>query len=268
LKQFILRNAPDSNNAVRLGGSDYRYLVSVRRLTTGECFPAILPGGSEILVQIQSINNGELTGKCFPAAQDPINMSTLCKNNSYLPPIILFQALPKGDKMDIIVRQAAESGITGIIPFASEYSISKTKADGQKFSRWERIIREARQQSGSRIATEIHKPLAFDELLKYWGILKTNGGIGIFFHHQGIEQKSLHSYLNNIPVSIALAVGPEGGFSEAEVSIFLENGLLPMTIGDTVLRTETAAIYCTAAVKIILLERDSWEMNKEKSDNV
>jgi len=262
VKQFLLRDEPDSDNTIRLENNDYHYLVRVRRLAAGEFFPAILPCGKETLVQILSVDSKTLTGKC----------SSLIQENApekKLPAIILFQALPKGDKMDLIVRQAAEGGIAEIAPFASEFSVAKTSADGQKFSRWERIIREARQQSGSKIATSIRRPesgksMTIDGLFEYWAKLKEEGALGLFFHQQGLENESLHSYLDSVGNVVALAIGPEGGFSDSEAALFLQNGFKPVTIGDTVLRTETAALYCAAAVKILLLERDSWELKKVK----
>ena len=296
MKQFILREQPGKDNTVRLEGEDYHYLVHVRRLATGEFFPAILPNGKETLIKITSINQKVLTGKCHnETAPDYAVPSEAAASEKKLPSIILFQALPKGDKMDLIVRQAAEGGITEIVPFVSEFSIAKTGADGQKFSRWERIIREARQQSGSKIATAIRRPvheknLTIDGLFEYWAKLREAGATGLFFHqegnlrpagsvevqegnlrpagsvevHMGLEKESLHSYLDSVGSVVAMAVGPEGGFSDAEAALFLEKGFKPVTIGNTVLRTETAALYCAAAVKILLLERDSWELKQVK----
>ncbi|MDR1837816.1 MAG: 16S rRNA (uracil(1498)-N(3))-methyltransferase [Treponema sp.] len=263
MKQFILANEP-VDDTVRLEGGDFRYLVRVRRLAVGEFFPALLPNGAETLVQVLSIGGGVLTGKCLPN-----NEAAPVPPETQIPPIVLFQAMPKGEKMDLIVRQAAEGGITEIVPFVSEFSAAKGKTGGQKYSRWERIIKEARQQSGSKIATSIRPPLAKDELFDYWKELKEAGAIGLLFHHpvrsQGLEQNSLHSYLNSIPQTLALAIGPEGGFSDNEVSLFLENGFKPLTIGDTILRTETAALYCAAAVRILLLEKNWWELKQVKT---
>ena len=275
MKQFILREQPGKDNTVRLEGDDYHYLVRVRRFAAGEFFPAILPSGKETLVKITSINQKVLTGKCQTSLE-------AASEEKKMPSIILFQALPKSDKMDLIVRQAAEGGITEIVPFVSEFSIAKTGADGQKFARWERIIREARQQSGSKIATAIRRPvhgknLTLSGLFEYWAMLREAGAMGLFFHqegnlrpagsvevHVGLEKESLHSYLDSVGSVVVLAVGPEGGFSDAEAALFLKNGFKPVTIGDTVLRTETAALYCAAAVKILLLERDSWELKQVK----
>lgn len=264
MKQFILNRKPGKDEVVRLEGSDYHYLVKVRRLAVGEYFPALLPDGEETLVQILSIDGNVMTGKCSKHLQRSSAHSETKNPECSMPPILLFQAMPKSDKMDLIVRQAAESGITEIVPFISEFSVAKTNAAGQKFSRWERIIKEARQQSGSKTATSIREPLTQKELFEYWNKYKP-GGLGLLFHHRGLEQKSLHGYLDRIPGVIALTIGPEGGFSGTEVSMFLENGFMPLTIGDTILRTETAALYCTAAVRILLLERNSWELKQEKT---
>ncbi|GBU26593.1 RNA methyltransferase [Treponema sp. R8-4-B8] len=263
MKQFILNKEPDFSQGdeggiVKLEGNDYHYLVNVRRLATGEFFPALLPDGKETLVQVLSIERGELTGKCS-TTESPHGQEF------NLPPIILFQAIPKSDKMDLIVRQAAEGGITEIVPFVSEFSTAKIAAEkGQKFLRWERIIKEARQQSGSKTATAIHQPLTRNELFDYWKKLRekdASNTLGLLFHHQkGLENESLHGYLNSIPHVVAFAIGPEGGFSDKEVALFMENGFKPLTIGDTVLRSETAALYCAAAIRVLLLEKDSWKL--------
>jgi len=277
VKQFILKNEPDKDNTVRLDGSDYHYLVRVRRLAVGEFFPALLPNGEETQIQILSIDGDSLTGKCQQNAKAGAVHSNDCHRVVSSPcevyhKIILFQALPKADKMDLIVRQAAEGGIAEIIPFVSEFSIAKTKADSQKYTRWERIIKEARQQCGSKTATTLHNPLTMNELFNYWNEVKEKntqdaGVLGLIFHHQVITDSplahnSLHGYLNSNPGVITLVIGPEGGFSEAEVSLFMGNGFNPIMIGDTVLRTETAALYCAAAIRVLLLEKDSWELKR------
>jgi 16S rRNA (uracil1498-N3)-methyltransferase len=274
MKRFILSSGPDGDGLVRLSGGDYHYLVRVRRLAPGEFFPALLPSGEAVLIQARSTDGGALVGAVCPDdSADPA--PPLCEEAAGgIPPLVLLQALPKGDRMDLIVRQAAEGGVTEIIPFASAFSIPKPgDRDGggylNKVSRWERIIKEARQQSGSRLATAIRRPLSIDELFAWWGEVKGRRptALGLLFHHLPLAQASLHGYLNSDPEMVALAVGPEGGFSSAEASRFMEAGFGPLTIGDTVLRTETAALYAAAAIRIILLERNSWEMQRHKNVN-
>jgi 16S rRNA (uracil1498-N3)-methyltransferase len=266
MKQFILNSEPDRNGQVRLEGGDYRYLVRVRRLAPGEYFPALLPNGAEVMLRICSVDNLTLTGEIVTAPSEastrPLNLLPAAEalEAPKLPHIILFQALPKGEKMDLIVRQAAECAVTEITPFVSEFSASKTgKIGGQKFSRWERIIREARQQSGSSTATTIRRPLSIDELFACWEQIKKHGTLGLLFHHLPLAKESLHGYLDSSPEIVVLAIGPEGGFSPAEAERFLTAGFKPFTIAGTILRTETAALYAQAAVRTLLLEKDSWE---------
>jgi 16S rRNA (uracil1498-N3)-methyltransferase len=257
MKQFILNCEPGSNGQVRFEGDDYRYLVKVRRLAPGEYFPALLPGGAEVIVRVCSVDRNVLVGEISQPA-----LNNKLTGKAVLPPIILFQALPKGEKMDLIVRQAAEGGIAEIVPFVSEFSAVKIKnSAGQKFSRWERIIKEARQQSGSAIATAIQKPMDIDGLFTYWEHIKMQqpAVLGLLFHHLPLANGSLHRYLNTSSGTVVLLIGPEGGFSPAEAERFMAAGFKPFTAGDTVLRTETAALYAQALVRVLLLERDTWE---------
>jgi len=261
MKQFVLNSKPDKNGQFRFEGSDYRYLARVRRLAPGEYFPALLPGAAgSVNMRVLSVDKHVLIGE-ISETQPVSAASSVSKNN--LPPIFLFQSLPKGEKMDIIVRQAAEGGLAQIVPFMSEFSAVKNiKNTGLKFTRWERIIKEARQQSGSTAPTVIQQPLSIEGLFAFWEELKTlnPGVLGLLFHHLPLEKTSLHEYLYKKPEIVALAIGPEGGFSDPEAQRFIAAGFKPVTIGDTILRTETAALYAHAAVRVLLLERDSWEM--------
>jgi len=259
MKQFVLNSKPDKNGQFRFEGSDYRYLAKVRRLAPGEFFPALLPGTANcVSMRVLSVDRHVLIGEI---SEDAVPAGSISKNN--LPPIFLFQSLPKGEKMDIIVRQAAEGGLAQIVPFISEFSAVKNIHNtGLKFARWERIIKEARQQSGSTVPTVIQQPLSIDGLFAFWEELKTrnSGVLGLLFHHLPLEKTSLHEYLYKKPEIVALAIGPEGGFSDPEARRFQAAGFKAVTIGDTILRAETAALYAHAAVRILLLERDSWEM--------
>jgi 16S rRNA (uracil1498-N3)-methyltransferase len=198
-----------------------------------------------------------------------------------MPPLVLFQALPKGSKMDLIVRQAAEGGIAEIVPFVSGHSVPRIQGGGPedgKLARWKRIIKEARQQSGSPVVTAIQAPGSVDTVLDYWEVLRRrySGVLGIFFHlslpggpgEEGapplnqypLEQGGFHDYLNINPEMVVLVIGPEGGFSPEEVSRFAAADFKSLVMGNTVLRVETAALYAAAAVRIILLERASWTL--------
>ena len=255
MKRFALPVQPSAEGMIRLYEKDHHYLVRVRRLKPGMCFDAALPGGAETKVRILSTVDNILIGECLGATAKQAGKQPA------IPPIALFQGLPKGAKMDTIVRQAAEGGVSLVAPFESEYSTARLgKGYGEKLKRWERIVREARQQSGSAIETEIRHPCSFEELLDYWH--STKGGykrpLAILLHQEPLETGSFHDYLGNSPDFVVLAVGPEGGFSPREVSLFMAAAFRPLVMGNTILRTETAALYGTAAIRIILLESKAW----------
>jgi len=224
------------------------------------CFDAVLPGGEETRIRVLSTVDNILIGECVDPGQ---------KKRVPVTSIALFQGLPKGVKLDLIIRQAAECDVSIVAPFKSEDSavhlkkdLSETKLSAEKVNRWERIIREARQQSGSARETKIWPPYKFEALLEHWESLKKEYSrpIGILLHQEPLENGTLHGYLGNNPDFVVLAVGPEGGFSPREVSLFLEAGFKPMIMGNTILRTETASLYGIAAIRTILLENEWWKL--------
>jgi 16S rRNA (uracil1498-N3)-methyltransferase len=185
------------------------------------------------------------------------------------PLIVLYQGLPRGSRMDLIVRQAAEGALAEIVPFESEYSALKAGVlSGERRERWERIIREARQQSGSPVATALRPLRGMEELLDHWEEARKRhpGAVGLLFHQEplppagALEQSGFHGYLGGNPGFVALAVGPEGGFSPEEVSRFLAAGFKALTMGNTILRTETAALYAAAVTRMLLLESQAWTL--------
>jgi 16S rRNA (uracil1498-N3)-methyltransferase len=293
MKQFLLSSTParcggesgaeGAGRVVRLSGKDYHYLVRVRRLRPGAVFNAVEPGGAGVRVLVRSVEGGVLLGECLDTGKPLPQSDTAAPlshegNAALLPPLVLFQALPKGAKMDMIVRQAVEGGIAAVVPFTSARSAPKLKKNPDsggsgRVERWRRIVREARQQSGSAIATTVEAPRAFEEALAFWGELRERHKrpVGLLLHPPAkigrnlgktaaapLENASFHGYLEGNPGFVAIAVGPEGGFSPEEAVRFVEEGFNPVSMGNSVLRTETAALYAAAAIRIILLESESW----------
>ena len=259
MKRFVLSAPPDPDGLVRLYEKDYHYLVRVRRLRAGMYFDAVLPGGEAVRVRVISTANNTLTGECLEPASGHTDLQLPAP-----PVIVLFQGLPKGQKMDLIVRQAAEAEVSIIVPFQSEHSTG-----GEKLKRWEKITQEARQQSGSRVETRIMPINNVEEMLVFWDSLKKEyeNSLGILLHQELLEKASFHGYLGNSPDLTALAVGPEGGFSPKEVSLFLAAGFKPLLMGNSVLRTETAALYGIAAVRTMLTESEHWTSRQKESDS-
>jgi 16S rRNA (uracil1498-N3)-methyltransferase len=268
LKQFILKETPGQDRLVRLDGDDYHYLVRVRRLRPGDSFPVLLPERISGTVSVLSTEGGILSGRVsayVSPAHPPAEVRPA------VPPIVLFQALPKGAKIDLIVRQAAEGALSEVVVFMTERSVARPGKPDGKEERWRRIVKEARQQSGSAVETRIRFCPSLDAALFYWASLreKYREALGLLLHQdpaagqRPLEQGTFHDYLGSSIELVVLAVGPEGGFSGAEVTGFLKAGFKAVCMGDAVLRSETAALYGAAAVRIILLEKAAWMLKKK-----
>jgi RsmE family RNA methyltransferase len=105
MKQFLLKEMPDAEGMIRLRGEDYHYLARVRRLRCGSRLEVTLPGGEKAELTVISASGGVLTGLCKTSS------TTVNDHETEYQPIILFQGIPRLPKMDLIVRQAAESMI-------------------------------------------------------------------------------------------------------------------------------------------------------------
>ena len=252
MKQFILPDFKNANNEIILGKKETHYLKNVLRYKEGEIFTAVDKSGNILEAKILRFENKESV-IAFSQKRELER-----EKKEALPELVIYQCLLKGKKMDLVIRQAAEAGISEIIPVESEFAIAKIdeKQRKEKTERWEKICREALQQSGSSVLTNIKKHITFSQLKQFCKKTETS----IFFHHKSIENKSLHQYLFPVTEKVNIIVGPEGGFSENEVRFMKENEFFPAYLGKNILRAETAAIYGIAAIKTILLEKEKWTL--------
>jgi 16S rRNA (uracil1498-N3)-methyltransferase len=275
VKQFLLPRGVLNDGTVLLDGKDFRYLARGRRVKTGDTLRAALPGGDHVLMTVLEVGRETLRAAVHPFVEDGATTGTV-------PSIVLLQAMPKPAKMDLIIRQAAEAGVDEIVPFLSERS-GRVSGDGaSRLERWRRIVREARQQSGSPVETRIAEPCGgltalFADCAEKQGAAArsaadTAGGPAAFvmcerpLPERGADgvQRGFHGGLSPRPALVFIAVGPEGGFSNEEIRLFLDNGFRDVTMGlrGTVLRVETAAAWAVAAVSVILGEKESWKLKE------
>jgi 16S rRNA (uracil1498-N3)-methyltransferase len=250
MRQFILPESFAGDCSVKLTGESFHYICNVLRKKNGDSFPGLDKKGKGWQLTISEINNEFCMLEVIPMESE----------KSGKVEITLVQCLPKGKKMDLIIRQAVESGVKRIIPVLSDHSVPRFDNDKdieKKRQRWEKIAIEAMQQSGSSIIPEIHKPVKMDKVPLLWD----QCGPGLFCHQEKIDENNLHKCLNENFNQVYIVIGPEGGISDREVKLLQEAGFQPIYLGDNVLRTETAALYTTAAVNVILLEKNTWNLN-------
>jgi len=159
------------------------------------------------------------------------------------PSLTLLQGLPKGDKSSWIVQKVVECGVERILFVDTEHTVPK-RPEGAK--RWTRIAVEALRQSGNPFLPEIVGPLPLSE-----GIAKIKSELLLMLDETEKSRRMRDFAGEKIPSSIALAVGPEGGWSSGDREILRQAGFRSAQLGPYVLRTETAALAAVAAARAI-----------------
>lgn len=158
----------------------------------------------------------------------------------------LFQALPKGDKLDTIIQKAVECGVHEIVPFESDRCVVKRKSDSEerKTERRNRISLEAAKQSGRAYVPIVHETVDFSEAIR-----SASESDLCLFCYEGEDGQTLRDVVEkainegeNIG-SVSLVIGSEGGFSTTEVNMAVEKGLISVGLGKRILRTETASSF-------------------------
>lgn len=155
--------------------------------------------------------------------------------------VTLYQGLPKGDKMDLIVQKCTELGICRVVPCQMSRCVTRWEGGDKKLSRWRRIAREAATQCGRALVPEIQDCLPFRDLPE----ALTHHQLALVPWESAVRPGALREALAGME-DIALVIGPEGGISPEEIQALRA---LPVTLGPRILRTETAGL---AALTMLL----------------
>jgi 16S rRNA (uracil1498-N3)-methyltransferase len=214
-------------------GENARYLSSVLRLKPGELITIFDGQGNRYTSRICTIHKKEVTAEKIKqeqySAESPLSVT-------------LVQGIPKADKMDLIVQKTTELGINKIIPLITRYSQVKHTT---KVERWRKIALSASRQSGREKVPFIAEPILFRD---FFSTYKNTNGL-IFSEKE--ENRKLREVLTGFKnfKEITLIVGPEGGFSQEEVTSSIEKGFTAVSLGTRILRTETAPITVLSIIQ-------------------
>ncbi len=224
-----------SKDTIRIGESERHHLLNVLRLKVEDRVEVFDGAGNRYVASLCDTRISPLQAKIRQHQFHP-----------HTPPYItLFQALPKFDKMDLIVQKTTEIGVNEIAPMICQRSIPKSIIQQKRMTRWQRIANEAARQCKRPHLGHVLAPQGLEECLR--GV---NHFDLLILLWEGEKRRGLKEILRNHgeAKSVGLFVGPEGGFTDEEVELALQNGCLPATLGDNILRTETAAIVAVASV--------------------
>jgi 16S rRNA (uracil1498-N3)-methyltransferase len=154
--------------------------------------------------------------------------------------VTLFQGLPKSDKMELIIQKCVELGAYEFVPVATKRAVVKLddKKAKNKVKRWNAIAEAAAKQSKRKIVPEVTMPCSFGEAMN-----KAKDFDKILIPYENAKGMSeTKTVIEGIKPgeTVAIFIGPEGGFSEVEIEKAMEHGAIPITLGKRILRTETA----------------------------
>ncbi len=242
MHRFYLPPADCRDTTLLLPERESHHAVDVLRVRRGERVNVLNGAGEEFLAEVLE-----------PAGKQ-VRLRVLQRNSS--PPLpcqlTLAQAITKGKSMDTIVQKAAELGAARLVPIQSERTVAQTEAEraSAKVEKWQAIAIDAIKQCGSAWLPRLDQPI------KPQGFLA--GGekfdlslIATLQSDARHPREYIESFLDEkrrLPNSICVWVGPEGDFTPAEINAVRSSGALPISLGQLVLRSETAAIYCLAVL--------------------
>ena len=206
-------------------GTDAHQIKNVLRMQINDEIELLDGTGTKYSAKIKEIKKDMIICEIL----DQTENSFVSKIN-----ITIAQCLPKNKKMELIIQKCTELGASNIIPVASERSISKA----DKLERWQKIAKEAAEQSNRSTIPTIHSLTTFKNILS----LSSNYDLALIPWE--LEDKvTLRSCLRNkIPRSIIILIGPEGGFTKQEVETAKQAGFISISLGKNILRTETASL--------------------------
>lgn len=230
-----------------ISGNDFNHIKNVLRMNKGDSFLVSCDGKSDLC--------------CLDSYEDDVAVAVIQEENYNSTELgvrlYLFQALPKSDKMELIIQKAVELGVYEIVPTEMTRCVVKLndKKKSSKTQRWQAISESASKQSKRNIIPTVQEPVSYKQALN---IAKDLDMLIVPYENERgmIATKEALSKIKD-GMSVGILIGPEGGFEEKEVEAAVNIGGLPISLGSRILRTETAAI---AALSICMLHI---EMNVE-----
>lgn len=245
MPRFFVSEENIGEDHIRITGADASHIMRSLRMSTGEHVTVCNMKSREYECVIESFGEGEVmlsVKECFEGLTEPPYKA------------VLYQALPKGDKMELIIQKAVELGVFEIVPFISERCISRPdkKSMASKLERWNKIALEAAKQCGRGIVPAVCEPCSFEEAVRR----ASNADIRMLLY-ENEQYRSLRDALESARQNadmpeISLMVGAEGGFSEKEAERACDVGLEAVSLGRRILRCETATISALGAVSYAL----------------
>jgi 16S rRNA (uracil1498-N3)-methyltransferase len=227
LKRFYCENI--SGNVVELGEQETRHAVGVMRLGKGECIEVVDGKGGIVTAVIENAGKKKILLKIESFKKVPPKQTGR---------VIIATSIAKGDRFEWLISKCTELGVDRIVPVIFERTVKLAKGDNAA-DRWKNVAVSAIKQCGSLFLPVIDRPIEFSKAIE---IIKAEYPLAKFVVGWCGDEAVNVDMLDIIGKDVVAVVGPEGGFSPADEKLFMQIEIEKVSLGENILRTETAAI--------------------------
>lgn len=243
MHRFYINGIYEKGDILTVTGEDVNHIKNVLRMRKGDRFTACNSEGLDFLCEIDELLSQGVTA----------NVLEVKKSDAELPlRITLFQGLPKKDKMELIIQKAVELGVSEIVPVMTKRVIvrlEEKKREEKLLTRWQAISESAAKQSKRGIIPMVCYPVSYKEALKMAS--EADSVLIPYEDAKGMEESRKLMAEAATKSSVAIFIGPEGGFEKEEVEEAQKIGAKQITLGKRILRTETAGLAIAAHLMLL-----------------
>lgn len=239
MAKFFVNPENVKENEILITGSDVKHIKNVLRLSEGKEITINDGQGHDYECIIKQIDRDVISAQIVEK-----------KDANSEPPLstVLFQSLIKGEKMEFVIQKSIEIGVTTIIPMITDRCVVKLetpKKQQSKLERWQKIAESAAKQSKRGIIPQILAPMTYKEAIAYACRDLEKSCIPFENEHSHYLKRFLSG---EMPSSIGIFIGPEGGFTDEEAAYAMQHHISPVTLGKRILRSETAGLVTLANI--------------------
>lgn len=242
MHQFFIEDQQIGKEYVTITGSDVNHIKNVLRMRIGEKIRVSSSSGRDFFCEIAELGDAFVQADILDEEVPKTELSG---------GIYLFQALPKGDRMEYVIQKAVELGVYEIIPVEMKYCVVKLdeKRAEKKLKRWQAISESAAKQSKRSRIPQIHPVMSYADALAYASSCDVR--LVPYENERGMQATAEAAEKLKSAGSVSLFIGPEGGFAAEEIAAAREN-MDVISLGRRILRTDTAAICAMSFVMLTL----------------
>ena len=237
MHKFFVEDNQIKDNKIKIINNDYNHIVNVLRMKKEDNILITNKNTLETYnCKIEQINSSEVVCNIISVENKEVEMNVK---------VDIFQGLPKADKMEYIIQKCVELGVHKIVPVNMKYCVAKIKDEDKKNIRWNTISEVASKQCKRNLIPKIEKSINMANL--YNEIKNYDLAIVAYENEDNTTIKNVLQENKNVK-SIAVIIGPEGGISSDEIDSLENLGVKIVSLGNRILRTETASIVALSMI--------------------